>query len=59
MQILFLEIRLDYFVGILWSNVIGGAVYIYRGFHIRILEKGGTNACRILSVHPPATLEDE
>jgi hypothetical protein len=49
MQILFQEIGPDYFVGILWSDVTRGAVYIYRGFHIRIPEKGGTNACLILS----------
>jgi len=59
MQILFQEIGLDYFVEILWSSVTRGAVCIYRGFHIRIPEKGGTNACLILSKNPPTTLEDE
>jgi hypothetical protein len=49
MQILFQEIGLDYFVGILWSNVPRGAVCVYRGFHIRIPDKGGTNARLILS----------
>jgi hypothetical protein len=39
MQILFQEIGLDYFVGILWSKVTRGAVCIYRGFHINS-EKG-------------------
>jgi len=59
MQVLFQEISLDYFVGILWPNVTRGAVCIYRSFHIRIPEKGGISACLILSQNPPATLEDE